>query len=116
MSTLLSLDARTGQAHDTPLPASTPSDIDASVCAASAAAPLWARSDGATRGALLRALAGEQIRNLEYCIVLPGQPMRFIAVNADPLHTADGSLIGAVAILHDITEHKRIEQLQREIA
>ena len=63
---------------------------------------------------LLRALAGEQIRNQEYCIVLPGQPMRFIAVNADPLHAADGSLIGAVAILHDITEHKRIEQLQRD--
>jgi acyl-CoA reductase-like NAD-dependent aldehyde dehydrogenase len=57
MSTLLSIDARTGQAHGTALPASTPSDIDASVCAASAAAPLWARSDGATRGALLRALA-----------------------------------------------------------
>lgn len=63
---------------------------------------------------LLRALAGEHIRNQEYCIVLPGQPVRFIAVNADPLHAADGSLIGAVAILHDITEHKRIEQLQRD--
>ncbi|MBT9530657.1 MAG: PAS domain S-box protein, partial [Pseudomonas sp.] len=28
---------------------------------------------------LLRALAGEHIRNQEYCIVLPGQPVRFIA-------------------------------------
>ena len=63
---------------------------------------------------LLRALAGEHIRNQEYCIVLPGQPVRFVAVNADPLHAADGSQIGAVAILHDITEHKRIEQLQRD--
>ncbi|MDP3520615.1 MAG: aldehyde dehydrogenase (NADP(+)) [Hydrogenophaga sp.] len=57
MSTLISIDARTGQAHGAPLPASTPSDIDASVCAASAASPLWARSDGAARGTLLRALA-----------------------------------------------------------
>ncbi|MBA1272945.1 PAS domain S-box protein [Stutzerimonas azotifigens] len=62
---------------------------------------------------LRRALHGEHITNLEMTIVLDGQP-RHVLVNADPLHAPDGDQIGAVAVLHDITERKRIEQLQRE--
>lgn len=57
MTTLLSLDARTGQPIGEPLPASTPADIDAAVQAAHAAAAAWGASDGATRAGLLRALA-----------------------------------------------------------
>lgn len=62
---------------------------------------------------LRRALRGEHITNLEMTIVLNGRP-RHVLVNADPLHAPDGDQIGAVAVLHDITERKRIEQLQRE--
>ena len=39
---------------------------------------------------------------------------RHVLSNADPLYTSDGQLLGAVAVLHDITERKRIERLQRE--
>ena len=63
---------------------------------------------------LLRALAGECVRNSEHCIVTSNQPIRYVSVNADPLFTADGSQAGAVAVLHDITERRHIEQLQRD--
>lgn len=63
---------------------------------------------------LLRALAGERIRDSELSIVRPDQPPRYLLVNADPLFAADGSQTGAVAVMHDITERKRVEQLQRD--
>ena len=63
---------------------------------------------------LLRALAGERIRDAELSIVCVDQPTRYLLVNADPLFAADGSQTGAVTVMHDITERKRIEQLQRD--
>lgn len=63
---------------------------------------------------LLRALRGECVRNSEHCIVHNHQPNRYVSVNADPLFAADGKQAGAVAVLHDITERRHIEQLQRE--
>jgi PAS domain S-box-containing protein len=63
---------------------------------------------------LLRALAGECVRNSEHCIVRNNQPIRYVSVNADPLFAANGSQTGAVAVLHDITERRHIEQLQRD--
>lgn len=63
---------------------------------------------------LLRALAGEQVRNSEHCIVRNNLPIRYVSVNADPLFAADGQQTGAVAVLHDITERRHIEQLRRD--
>jgi signal transduction histidine kinase len=63
---------------------------------------------------LLRALAGEQVRNSEHCIVRSDHATRYVSVNADPLFAADGQQTGAVAVLHDITERRHIEQLQRD--
>ena len=63
---------------------------------------------------LLRALAGEQVRNSEHCIVRSDLATRYVSVNADPLFAADGQQTGAVAVLHDITERRHIEQLQRD--
>jgi PAS domain S-box-containing protein len=63
---------------------------------------------------LLRALAGERVRNSEHCIVRHGINTRYVSVNADPLFSADGQQTGAVAVLHDITERRHIEQLQRD--
>lgn len=57
MSTLISINARTGEPQGQPLNASTAEDIDAAVRAAAAAFDTWIASDGARRGALLRALA-----------------------------------------------------------
>ncbi|WP_293220959.1 aldehyde dehydrogenase (NADP(+)) [Ottowia sp.] len=61
MTALQSFNARTGQPIDAPaghpLIATTPAQLDATVRAAAAAAPVWAASDGAARARLLDALA-----------------------------------------------------------
>ncbi|WP_313025366.1 ATP-binding protein [Pseudomonas lopnurensis] len=62
---------------------------------------------------LMRALHGEHVSDHE--MVLLGQDApRYVLTNADPLYTSDGQPMGAVAVMHDITERKRIERLQRE--
>lgn len=62
---------------------------------------------------LMRALRGESMRDVEMTIVRNGQP-RHVLVNGDPMFSSDGKQCGAVVVFHDITERKRIEQLQRE--
>ena len=62
---------------------------------------------------LMRALRGEHIRNLEMAIVLHGIP-RYVLANADPMFASNGQQNGAVVVLHDITERKQIEILQRD--
>lgn len=57
MTQLQPLHARTGQPLGEPLPAATAEQIDAAVDQAQAAFARWQASDGATRGALLHALA-----------------------------------------------------------
>ncbi|WP_372876990.1 response regulator [Pseudomonas sp.] len=63
---------------------------------------------------LLRALRGERVRDVEISIVAKGQAPRFVTTNADPLYAPDGRQLGAVVVLHDITERKRSERMQRE--
>ncbi|EIK51708.1 signal transduction histidine kinase [Stutzerimonas stutzeri TS44] len=67
----------------------------------------------AERIPLWRALHGERISNEEMTLIAGDAP-RHVLVNADPLYTSAGEPMGAVAVLHDITERKRIERLQRE--
>jgi len=62
---------------------------------------------------LLRALRGEHIRNLEMTIVVHGT-VRHVLANADPMFASDGQQNGAVVVLHDITERKQVEILQRD--
>ena len=62
---------------------------------------------------LMRALRGEHIRNAEMTIVANGTT-RHVLANADPMYASKGQQSGAVVVLHDITERKRIETLQRE--
>ena len=62
---------------------------------------------------LRRALQGEHVIDHEMVLLALGTP-RHVLSNADPLYTSDGQPMGAVAVLHDITERKRIERLQRE--
>ena len=66
-----------------------------------------------TQTPLLRALRGEHVRNAEISIVLGGAA-RHVLANADPLYASDGQQSGAVVVMHDITERKRVEKLQRE--
>ena len=62
---------------------------------------------------LMRALRGERIRNVEMTIVVNGHT-RYVLANADPMLASDGQQNGAVVVLHDITERKNIEKMQRE--
>ncbi|WP_310567646.1 aldehyde dehydrogenase (NADP(+)) [Hydrogenophaga sp.] len=57
MSTLQSINARTGEVHGQPLVSSTSEQIHAAVQAAHDAAALWGASSGAQRAALLQGLA-----------------------------------------------------------
>jgi PAS domain S-box-containing protein len=62
---------------------------------------------------LMRALSGERIRNVEMTIVTHGTA-RHVLANADPMYASNGQQSGAVVVLHDITERKQIETLQRD--
>ena len=57
MDTLQPVNARTGEPHGKPLPASTAEDIHRTVAEAHAAAGGWGSSDAAQRAGLLIALA-----------------------------------------------------------
>jgi acyl-CoA reductase-like NAD-dependent aldehyde dehydrogenase len=57
MTTLQSVNARTGQPHGKPQPASTPADVEAAVQAAASVAKPWACSKGSQRATLLQGLA-----------------------------------------------------------
>jgi PAS domain S-box-containing protein len=62
---------------------------------------------------LMRAFRGEQVRQAEMAIVSPGQPRRYLLVNGDPLFDSAGRKLGAVVVMHDITERKQaVEALQ----
>ena len=62
---------------------------------------------------LSRALHGEHVSNQELVLLGEGTA-RHVLTNADPLRTPDGRLLGAVAVMRDITERKHIERLQRD--
>jgi signal transduction histidine kinase len=62
---------------------------------------------------LLRALRGETVRNVGMCIQAAGQPPRFIEANGGQLSTPQGQLIGAVVVMHDVTERRRMDLLKR---
>lgn len=76
------------------------------------------KTDGVTPMAydevpLMRALRGEHIRNAEMSIVVNGTT-RYVLANADPMYASNGQQSGAVVVLHDITERKQIEVMQRD--
>src|ERR1035441_3615744 len=58
----------------------------------------------------LRALRGERLRNAEISIVRKDMEPRLILASGDALPDADGHLLGAVVVLHDITQHRKAEQ------
>jgi PAS domain S-box-containing protein len=63
----------------------------------------------------LRALQGEEVRNLEEIIRTPATgELRHRQVNSTPVRDKTGSIIGSVSVVRDITELKRVEQALRE--
>ena len=73
---------------------------------------------------LMRAFGGESVRAAEMSIARPGHPLRIVLASGDPIRDADGKLLGAVIVMHDITEQRQAmqnltlahEELQREKA
>ena len=52
---------------------------------------------------LFRAWNGERVQGARIQIHAKGQPPRMMSCNADPLLGADGSVLGAVCVMHDVT-------------
>jgi PAS domain S-box-containing protein len=73
------------------------------------------RPDGSSRpveeAPPLRALTGEEVKNLEEVVLIPSrQELRHRQVNASPVRDANGNIIGAISVVRDITDRKRAEE------
>jgi len=64
---------------------------------------------------LMRAFRGETVRDVKMVIAAKGQFLRHILAHAGPVKAHDGRVLGAVAIMHDITEHRKSEEKYRTI-
>ena len=62
---------------------------------------------------LLRALRGEHVREAEIIIRAAGQPERIVRCNGESVHAADGKLLGAICVMHDVTRLKAAEDTAR---
>ena len=76
---------------------------------------LWQRptepegSGGPTDSPLRRALRGEAVRGAEYVVAPPDGAPRTVLIDGSNFHDTDGQLMGAVIVLHDITEKREAE-------
>lgn len=69
---------------------------------------------GAAEMPLVRALAGERLRNQELTIQRRNGTERAVLVNGQPILDARGYEIGAVVAMQDITERKQLEEQFRQ--
>jgi diguanylate cyclase (GGDEF)-like protein len=65
---------------------------------------------------LLRALAGERLRESELVLVAGSGSRKLIRVNAQALFDDAHNKLGAVAAIHDVTEQKRNEERLADLA
>lgn len=63
---------------------------------------------------VVRALRGETVIGENMLVRRPDQPETIVRVSCSPLTGLDGHIVGAVAILHDITQDKLVERLKDE--
>jgi len=88
-------------------------------------AEAWARELGLYHGdgktlfqkeefPLYRALQGDRIRNEEISIAGRDGPAHVMVVNGQPIHDALGRKLGAVVVLQDVTERRRLEEQFRQ--
>lgn len=63
---------------------------------------------------LARAFRGEMVRDAGMAIKAKGQPIRFILANGSVIKDEAGQKLGAVVIMHDVTEFRRLEQELRK--
>jgi signal transduction histidine kinase len=77
------------------------------------------RSDGSVRpleeAPTLRALKGEVVKNLEEIVKTPAsEELCYRQVSSAPVRDKDGRIIGAVSVVHDITELKNLQKRLQE--
>ncbi len=65
---------------------------------------------------LLRAMSGEQLRDVEIVLASEAGGHRKVSVNGQALVDDDGWMLGAVVAMHDVTEQKRNEERLAEMA
>jgi two-component system phosphate regulon sensor histidine kinase PhoR len=65
---------------------------------------------------LIRAAAKGQTEVREIAVAHPGSPVaeRFLSVNAVPMRDEAGAVTGVVAVLHDISRIKQLEEVRRQ--
>ncbi|WP_433788934.1 ATP-binding protein [Actinoplanes sp. CA-252034] len=62
--------------------------------------------------AVVRALDGRSVRDVEAVLRVPGAPDRYALTNAEPVYGATGELLGAVSTVRDVTERRRRERFR----
>ena len=65
---------------------------------------------------LIRAMSGEQLRDVEIILESRNGDQRKVSVNGQALVDDDGWMLGAVVAMHDVTEQKRNEERLAEMA
>ena len=65
---------------------------------------------------LYRALAGEQVRDVEMVIAPPGRKARSVLASGQPLYDDAGLKLGAVVSMHDITARQEVETAREAAA
>ena len=65
---------------------------------------------------LIRAMSGEQLRDVEIILESEAGDRRKVSVNGQALLDEDGWRLGAVVAMHDVTEQKRNEERLAELA
>ncbi|MBF0494051.1 MAG: PAS domain S-box protein [Candidatus Omnitrophica bacterium] len=63
---------------------------------------------------LARAFRGETIHGIGMVISAKGQPKRHVIVYAGPIKTENGRVLGAVAVMHDISDRKLADSKLKE--
>jgi diguanylate cyclase (GGDEF)-like protein/PAS domain S-box-containing protein len=65
---------------------------------------------------LIRAMSGEQVRDVEIVLESAAGERRKVSVNGQALLDDEGLMLGAVVAMHDVTEQKRNEERLAELA
>lgn len=63
---------------------------------------------------LFRAFHGETVVAQDICIKAKDQPPRWARCRGEPLKTRSGQLLGALVLMHDISEQKQLEQMKTD--
>ena len=63
---------------------------------------------------LFRALQGEEVRDAEMVIAPRDLPARTLRASGRPLRAADGTIAGAVVVMRDVTNTRRLEEQLRQ--